>query len=83
MACHQVVITSWQPELPSYADFEQRRSELWQRPAWARGVLVDDRAAKGGLPLHVKMQHVRACLSAALSQSCPDSLCFVPQRRCE
>ena len=66
MAHHQVVITSWQPELPTYADFEQRRSDLWQRPAWARGVLVDDRAAQGGPPLHVKMQHVCACPSIAL-----------------
>jgi len=66
LACCQVVITSWLPELPSYADFEQHRSELWQRPAWARGVLVDDRVSKSGPPLHVKMQHVSARPSAVL-----------------
>ena len=60
------MITTWQPELPTYSDFEQRRSDLWQRPAWARGVLVDDSAAKGGPPLHVKMQHVSACSNALL-----------------
>ena len=69
LKCHQVVITSWQPELPTFSDLEQRRSDLWQRPAWARGVLVDDRAAaKGGPPLHVKMQHVSACPSVTLEQ---------------
>ena len=54
----QVVITAWQPELPSFADLEQRRSALWQRPAWARGVLVDDSASADGPPLHAKLQHV-------------------------
>ena len=69
---NQVVITAWEPELPAFSAFEQRRSELWQRPAWARGVLVDDDASLSGPPLHVKLQHVSSQCSAidALTSLC-------------
>ena len=69
----QVIITTWQPELPSFSDLEQRRSGLWQRPAWARGVLVDSKSSHDGPPLHTKLQHVSLLAEPSLSHvhRCP------------
>lgn len=55
----------WAPGgLPSFTELEARRSTLWQRPQWARGVLVDatEPASAPGparrAPLHVVLQHM-------------------------
>ena len=62
-----MVIGWWRPEgLPEFAEYERNRAALWQKPGWARGVLVDQwRAAggPGGPPLHVQLQQVSPALS--------------------
>lgn len=76
----QVVIMRWAPGgLPSFAQLEARRGTLWQRPQWARGVLVHDMQVvltPGSIrrvPLHVVLQHMTGfrcamlCICVALS----------------
>jgi len=62
---NEVVIMRWAPGgLPSFAQLEARRGTLWQRPQWARGVLVHDMQVvltPGSIrrvPLHVVLQHM-------------------------
>ncbi len=44
----QVILTRWKPDgVPDYNVLQSRSKAMWRKPAWARGVLVDDQSSSG------------------------------------
>ncbi|CAL8468912.1 g8453 [Coccomyxa elongata] len=42
----QVILTRWKPDgVPDYSVLHSRSKAMWRKPAWARGVLVDDQSS--------------------------------------
>ncbi|KAK9815654.1 hypothetical protein WJX72_007454 [[Myrmecia] bisecta] len=63
----EVVMARWRPQgIPDWSAYEARRKGLWQRPHWARGVLIDDWKPRDSeaRPLHLDMV-------ALTAQACP------------
>jgi hypothetical protein len=48
----QVILTRWKPEgVPDYSELQSRAGTMWRKPAWARGVLVDNESSSGSQAL--------------------------------
>ena len=69
-AANQEVVVTRAPapgqEPDRFEDLMQRRSSLWQRPKWSRGVLVNDAAAAGGEAQQQQQQQPRGRRSRPL-----------------
>ncbi|EIE26925.1 hypothetical protein COCSUDRAFT_46285 [Coccomyxa subellipsoidea C-169] len=57
----QVILTRWKPEgVPDFSELKGRSGTMWRKPAWARGVLVDNQSSSGGSPLSSTVQGITA-----------------------
>ncbi|BDA43092.1 probable E3 ubiquitin-protein ligase ZNF598 at N-terminal half [Coccomyxa sp. Obi] len=57
----QVILTRWKPDgVPDYSILQSRSKTMWRKPAWARGVLVDDQSSSGHPLLNSIVQGITA-----------------------
>ncbi len=54
----QVVMTAWKAEgVADWGELQSRADAMWQKPSWAKGILVDDFSSfPGSRELHRAVQ---------------------------